>query len=115
MNDKEDYSKEDWEIIDAYHWYVSRALWDEVIPSLRKVRLEWDSENHLIRIFFYHDGPLTEAVKDHYAYIESEVDCDDMGRKVKIEAKIVRVDYPNLLPKQRFIIYARKEPFEDPS
>lgn len=107
------YSDKDWDIIGDFRWYISGALQNEVIPSLRQVAMQWDPEEKIIWFLFYHDGPITDIIAKHYWYIDTWADCD--GRKgVKTSYKIIRIDYPQPIPKESFIIYARKEPFVNP-
>lgn len=109
-----EYSEKDWEIIRDFRWYVSRALWDEVIPSLRQVSMQWDPEEKIIWILFYHDGPITDAIAEHYGFIDSLADCD-ASQGVQTCYKMIRIDYPQPVPKDSFIVYARKEPFLNPN
>lgn len=107
------YCEKDWEIIWDFRWYVNRALWGEVIPSLRQVSMQWDPEEKIVWILFYHDGPITDAIADHYGFIDSLADCDPR-EGVQTCYKIIRLDYPKPLQNDSSIIYARKEPFLDP-
>lgn len=70
-----EYSEKDWEIIRDFRGYISRALWNEVIPSLRQVSMQWDPEEKIMWILFYHDGPITDAIAEQYGYIDSLADC----------------------------------------
>ena len=108
------YTEKDWEVVVPFQRYISRALWNEVIPSLRKVIMERDSKKNTICFYFYHDGPITEAIKNHYDHINGLTQCHDLAIKVKIDHKIIRSDYPECIPKREFVIYSRKEPFIDP-
>jgi hypothetical protein len=107
------YSEKEWEIIEDFRGYISRALWNEVIPSLRQVNMQWDPKEKIMWILFYHDGPITEAIQEHYRFIDSLADCYP-GFSIYTGYKIFRFDYPQPLPKNPFIVYARKEPFLDP-
>jgi hypothetical protein len=51
------------QVINSVELSVNRALWGEVIPSLRKVSLEINSEENLVCINFYHHGEVTEGVE----------------------------------------------------
>ena len=69
------YSENDKKIIEEFYGYINRALWNEVIPSLRQVSMQWDSEEKIMWIIFYHDGPVTDAIAEHYSFIDSLADC----------------------------------------
>jgi hypothetical protein len=92
---------------------INRALWAEVIPSLRQVVLKWNLGDETAWIMFYHDGEINDAIEDHYSCIHTEVQADFVVDPM-IDFKIIRWDYPKPLPKERHLIYARKEPFVDP-
>lgn len=92
---------------------INRALLGEVIPSLRKVALEWVPNADTACIIFYHSGPISDNVEEHYSYIHTEVEADFIIEP-KIDYKVVQCDYPASLPKEGYLIYQRKEPFVDP-
>lgn len=90
-----------------------RALWGEIIPSLRKVILKWQPEKETACIVFYHDGVITENVEEHYSCIHTEIHADFISQP-NVDYKVIRCDYPFPLPKEEHVIYQRKEPFVDP-
>jgi hypothetical protein len=106
--------KEDAELVASLKLSINRALWGEVIPSLREVVLKWQPEDDIARILFYHDGEINDAIEDHYSCIHTEVEADFVTEP-RIDFKILRCDYPNPLPKEKYVIFLRKEPFEDPT
>lgn len=93
---------------------INRALWGEVIPSLRKVILDWNTGKETAYIKFYHDGVITPIIEEHYSCVHTDVEADFLIDP-KIDFKIIRCDFPNPLPNKEHIIYARKEPFVDPT
>jgi len=93
---------------------IHRALWREVIPSLREVILKWEPGDEQAIIRFYHSGEITDEIESHYSCIHTEVDADFIDDP-KTDFEIIRCDYPNALPKQQHVIYSRKEPFADPT
>ena len=94
-----------------------RVLIGEINPSLRGIAFDWDSENTLIFIYFFHDGEITSAIEDHYSCIEAEATTRFYYKNCLFshDFKVIRIDYPKELPKDHSWIYCRKEPFEDPS
>lgn len=104
---------EDIELLTNLKLSIQRALWGEVIPSLRKVILKWQPGGEIAWIRFYHDGEINDAIEDHYSCIHTEVEADFLADP-KIDFEILRCDYPQPLPKEQYVIYARKEPFVDP-
>jgi hypothetical protein len=111
---EKNYSDKDWKVIRPYMWFINRALWHEVIPSLREVIMDWDNEKNTICFYFYHDGPVTEAVEEHYRYIARLAHFQGLEIEINMEYKVIRLDYPELIPQREFVIYSRKEPFVDP-
>lgn len=85
-------------------------LLGEVIPSLRGVAVEWNGD--CIVLYFYHDGPLNEEIRDHYACIGTEIVAD--FSKATIDDKIISLKHPIPLPPHEHWAYRRKEPFVDP-
>src|SRR5262245_44966939 len=106
-------NKEDIELLTGLKLSINRALWGEVIPSLRKVLLKWKPGDETAWILFYHHGEITDAIEEHYSCIHTEVDADFLIDP-RIDFEVIRCDYPNPLPKEEYVIYVRKEPFEDP-
>jgi hypothetical protein len=106
-------NREDTELLCSLELSVNRALWGAVIPSLRKVLLKWKPGDETALILFYHDGEVSDAVEEHYSCVHTEVEADFLIEP-KIDFKVVRCDFPNPLPKEEYVIYARKEPFVDP-
>ena len=110
-----DLSEEELELIDDIKLSTHRGLWGMVIPTLRKVTLQWDSQNKEFMIIFYHDGPITPSIEDHYSCVHCEVEADFVFDP-RSDYKIVRCDYPESLPKDEgYLIYLRREPFVDPT
>lgn len=101
------------ELLTGLKLSINRALWGAVIPSLRKVYLKWKPGDETAMILFYHDGEVTDAVEEHYSCIHTEVEADFIVDP-RIDFKVIRCNYPHPLPQEPYIIYARKEPFEDP-
>lgn len=93
---------------------VNRALWGEVIPSLRKVILKWHPGDETAWIIFYHNGKISDAIEDHYSCIHTEVEAEYLIDP-RIDFKIIRCDYPQPLPQEENTVYARCEPFTDPT
>lgn len=106
-------NEQDIDLLRKLELSIGRALWGAVIPSLRKVLLKWKPGDETAMILFYHDGEVTDAVEEHYSCIHTEVDADFLIDP-RIDFKVIRCDYPHPLPQEQYIIYARKEPFEDP-
>ncbi len=46
--------------------------------------------------------------------LKTEVHADYWGCSVNVDYEVIRSDYPELLPKEKFVVYLRREPFEDP-
>ncbi|HEY4831617.1 MAG TPA: hypothetical protein VIH61_03555, partial [Waddliaceae bacterium] len=115
MSYSKNYTDKDWTVTRSYRKCISRALWNEVIPSLREVIMEWDSQKNTICFYFYHDGPITQAVEKHYGHINRLAHFQGPEIAVNTVYKIIRSDYPKCIPQREFVIYARKEPFVDPA
>jgi hypothetical protein len=105
-------TREDIELLTELKLSIHRALWGEVIPSLRAVRLEWEPGCKEAYVIFYHNGEVTPTVEDHYSCILAEAAAD--FAEPNLDMKIIRSDYPSLFSKEQYMIYARKEPFVDP-
>ena len=103
----------DIELLRSLELSITRALWGEVIPSLRKVILKWQPGAETAWIMFYHDGEITEVIEEHYSCIVTEVHADFVCEPY-IDFQVICCDYPHPLPKEEYTIYVRKEPFVDP-
>jgi hypothetical protein len=113
--EKSNYSSEDYRLVNAIEGSLHRALWGEVIPSMRGIILKWKPGDEKAWVIFYHTGEITEAIESHYSSIMAEVDADYWGKKIICDYKVVRCDWPAKVPtNDNFIIYLRKEPFIDP-
>lgn len=97
-------------------WAIGRALLGEVNPSLRGVCFEWDKEKDQILIYFYHDGVISDNLKDHYESIGCEASADFIfdDRLIKSDFITLSLPYPQKLPNTCQWVYARREPFVDP-
>lgn len=100
-------------LLNSLELSINRALWGEVIPSLRKVILKWQPGDETAWIIFYHDGEINDVIEEHYSCIHTEVEADFLIEP-RIDFKIISSNYPSLLPQEKYTIYARKEPFVDP-
>ena len=110
------YSEADYKLMSAIKGSIYRALWGEVIPSMRGILLKWKPGDKVAWIYFYHTGEITDAIESHYSSIMAEVDADYWGVPVTADYEIIRWDPPKRVPtNERFIVYIRKEPFEDPT
>src|ERR1700722_11506961 len=89
-------------------WAISRALLGEINPSLRGVCFEWDKTNDEILVYFYHDGILSDNIKDHYESIGCEASADFIfdNRLIKSDFIVVSLPYPQQLPHAHFWVYA---------
>lgn len=108
------YTKDDHEFIDSIKWSIYRALWGEVIPSMRGIIIKWKPGDKKAWIYFYHQGEITEDIESHYSSIMCEVDADYWGRDIRADYEVIRCDSPEKVPLEAFIVYLRKEPFIDP-
>jgi len=95
---------------------ILRALLGSINPSLRGVSFEIDSNKKFIMVYFFHDGQILPAIENYYSCIDCEASADFFYDNFLYDHdfKIVRIDYPEKLPKQNFWVYIRKEPFVDP-
>lgn len=108
------YTAEEHEFINSIILSIHRALWRKVIPSMRGILLKWKSGDKKAWIYFYHQGEITGAIKYHYSSIMAEVNGDYWGRPVATDYEVIRCDLPERVPREDFIVYRRREPFEDP-
>lgn len=92
---------------------VNDALLYKVIPSLREVILKWQPATEVAWIDFYHDGEINDAIEKHYKSIFTKVQAN-ISTGPKINFNIIRSDYPERIPKEKYVIYVRAEPFVDP-
>ncbi len=106
--------QEEIEFLISLELSIHRALWGEVVPSLRKVMLKWQPGDEVAWVLFYYHGEITEDVEEHFSVIMTEVSADYHGLPIGVNHKIIRRDYPLSLPKEEHVIYLRREPFEDP-
>ncbi len=106
-------NQEDIVIVRGLELSITRALFGEVIPSLRKVILKWEPGDEIAWIMFYHHGEVSAVIEEHYSCIATEVHAD-FPIDPEADFEVIRCDYPNPLPKEKYTIYARKEPFVDP-
>jgi hypothetical protein len=106
--------KKDLEVLIRLELSAGRALWGAVIPSLRKVLLKWKPGDDTAWLYFYHDGEITDVIEEHYSCVHAEMDAD-FCNDPRTDYKVIRCDYPTRLPQEEYVIYARREPFEDPT
>lgn len=113
--EKIQYSQEDYKFINSVENSIHRALWGEVVPSMRGIILKWKPNDSKVRIFFYHQGEITEAVESHYSSIMTEIDADHWEKSISCDYEIIKCDPSIKVPTDDdFIVYLRKEPFVDP-
>jgi len=111
MND----NRHDFKNIRQIVFSVQHALIGEVIPDLRAVTLIWDKENSIGMITFYHDGVFGLNTEKHYNHV-TEISAKSLVDKgIRISNRVVRLDFPDLVPKNNIFAFHRKEPFQDPS
>ena len=104
------------ELPDLIHLEISKALLNEVIPSLRGVAFDWDPKNEFVMIFFYHEGQLSDSIEEHYSCIDNEASTRFIFNKRLLEHDYeVKTDQiGHELPEHDNWVYLRKEPFVDP-
>jgi hypothetical protein len=88
---------------------VQRALWDEISPSLRAVKIDWDEKEWAIYLFFYFDGQITKENTHSASCVAGEV-AGDFSTEMEVVEKCIQVDFPQEIPSQRLIAFLRKEP-----
>jgi len=84
---------------------MNRALWGEVSPALRSVRIKWDNE--IVDLYFYYDGEISEEDNESAECIATEFIAG--YPEYKLEVHILRWDYPKSIPEEGEPIYYRRE------
>jgi hypothetical protein len=84
---------------------TQKALLDKVGPSLRAVNVK--KANNIIFICFYNDGEITDNLTDEFISISKDIIKN--FNDIKIDTKIVRIDYPQPIPPDINWVYRRKE------
>lgn len=83
------------------------ALLREVTPELRAVVLDLNDDEGLLRVYFYHDGKVSEQRADLWDCVVAE--GTDLGPGFLTETKIERLDHPQVIPLKGYFAYLRKE------
>jgi hypothetical protein len=89
-----------------------KALLGNVFPNLRAVCV--DSEDNLIKVYFYHKNPLADEEKGLCEKAISQIMNDfsnpSQGKSLmKFEMPIIRIDYPKKMPLVGFWVFFRQE------
>jgi hypothetical protein len=89
-----------------------RGLLGRVFPALRAVCI--NSTENLIQIYFYCDGEITNDKKKMCSSVLDQivVDFDHLTQnenRLRFEAPVIRLDYPNKMPLTGSWIYYRYE------
>lgn len=87
---------------------VQSTLLGVVTPELRAVIVDFLQEEQLLYIRFYYDGEISEELIKLWqcAIIETSF---GLGIEHKLDGKVERCDYPQIIPFQGRYAYARKE------
>ncbi len=92
----------------TYSYLLSAAqmgLLYEVVPSIRGVAVDWQQKT--ILVYFYIDGEISEELREDCSCIGTEIVAH--FTEAKIDERIIRVDYPNVLPRHAYWVYLRYE------
>jgi|GEM_PF-3315396 len=110
------YSPDEVDFINSIKLSIYRALWAEIVPTMRAIVLMWSPGDEKAWLYFYHDGYIEHVkIREHYASIMTEVDADYWGRDVWCDYQVIRCDYPQTIQTTPgILVYLRKEPFLDP-
>lgn len=84
---------------------IIRALWGEVSPALREVRISWDEET--FHLLFYYDGEVLE--EDYHSVRRIATGFIEYYSGYRLRVDILRLDYPKLIPQKAELIYSRRE------
>lgn len=84
---------------------MNRALWGEVSPALRAVKVKWDQD--VVYLFYFYDGEISEEDNDSAQCVSAEFISS--YPEYKLEEFILRVDYPKPIPKEGELVYKRRE------
>jgi hypothetical protein len=88
------------------------AMLGSVSQKLRAICLR--KQDNIVYVNFYYDGLIDDLNQDLAEMIMTEVmsdfNYDEEGREIKFDYKILRLDYPNLMPLDGEWIYFRYEP-----
>lgn len=84
-----------------------RALWGIITPNVRKVSI-FEKDN-LITVFFYYDKePSEDEIELSEEAATEVIACFSEPYKIHCERSVV--NYPKLINRTGFLIYARYEP-----
>ena len=105
------YTQDDWQFVNSILLSIMRALFGEVIPSLRQIGVKWKPGDQTFWVYFYHHGEITANIENHYSCIMAEVGADFC---MSSDFEVIRCDYPKAVPEVYDVTaYRRKEPFVD--
>ena len=83
-----------------------KALFGEVSPPLRTLRLAWNDEE--VCLYYYFDGEISEIDRLSAKRVETKLSSELANQTVKSE--IIRLDYPARLPQEKGeAVYRRRE------
>jgi len=86
---------------------TQRALWGEITPNLRAVKVDVDAKNGFL-IDFYYDGAIDESIEDSAVCIAMEASCA-FPPDVPGADREIRLDYPKEIPLDKHFVYLRNE------
>ncbi|MFZ0566012.1 MAG: hypothetical protein WAM28_07500 [Chlamydiales bacterium] len=111
-----EYTHVDLGVIDKIERGIHKALLGVVIPDIRAITLRWKPGDKKAIIHFYNAGEIPFHRQNYYAYVAFEADPNRGEHPHLCGYEITRCDPPEkVITHDDFIIYRRKEPFEDPN
>ncbi len=85
------------------------ALSGSVTPELRALDVKYFADSQTLYLRFYYDGEATEERVDIWECVITEASAA-FGPDCDLDAAIIRLDYPQKIPRQGRYAYLRKEP-----
>lgn len=84
---------------------MNRALWGEVSPPLRAVRVNWDKD--AVYLYFFYNGEISEEDRESAECVATEFISS--YPEYNLEVRILRLDYPARIPNEGELVYMRRE------
>lgn len=86
---------------------IQQALLGEVSSNLRAVMVSYAESS--VRFEAYFDGEIGEEEREAMSMVETEL-IAQLAATETVTHELIRLDAPELLPKDRIWVYFRKEP-----
>lgn len=85
---------------------LQRALLGAISPAIRAVTVRFDESSIYFEVFVH--GEISDEVREAMSEVETEV-MADFSSVERVSHALVRLDPPELIPKDRHWVYFRRE------